>query len=87
MATDDGLVLRLLDTEQDSGWWEALLDALLVDPDDLTSLLTREITRSAIFAAKFGVCEPHYCSPATPGRRTPWWQQRQRSGALQSVAA
>ena len=89
MATDDGLVLRLLDTEQDSGWWEALLDALLVDPDDLTSLLTREITRSAIFAAKFRECSSRalLLTRNAPGRRTPLWQQRQRSAQLLSVAA
>ena len=89
MATDDGLVLRLLDTDQDQGWWDALYDALLVDPDDVTSLLTREITRSAIFAAKFRECSSRalLLTRNAPGRRTPLWQQRQRSAQLLSVAS
>ncbi len=89
MATDDGLVLRVLDTAQEEGWWDAVVDALHIDPDDITSLLTREITRSAIFAAKFRECSSRalLLTRNAPGRRTPLWQQRQRSAQLLSVAA
>ena len=89
MATDDGLVLRLLDTDQDDQWWQSLIDALLIDPDDLTRQLTQEITRSAVFAAKFRECSSRalLLTRNAPGKRTPLWQQRQRSAQLLTVAA
>ena len=64
MATDDGLVMRLLDTDQDDEWWASVVDALLLDPEDLTRSLSREITRSAVFAAKFRGVPAGYYSPA-----------------------
>jgi len=89
MATDDGLVLRLLDTDQDDQWWEDLLDALAIEPEDLTRQLSQEITRSALFAAKFRECSSRalLLTRNAPGRRTPLWQQRQRSAQLLAVAA
>ncbi len=88
MATDDGLVMRLLDTEQDEQWWATIEDALLADPDDLTRLLSQEITRSAVFAAKFRECSSRalLLTRNAPGKRTPLWQQRQRSAQLLTVA-
>jgi ATP-dependent Lhr-like helicase len=89
MATDDGLVMRLLDTDQDDDWWASVVDALIPDPDDLTTLLSQEITRSALFAAKFRECSSRalLLTRNAPGKRTPLWQQRQRSAQLLSVAA
>ena len=89
MATDDGLVMRLLDTDQDDEWWASVVDALLLDPEDLTRSLSQEITRSAVFAAKFRECSSRalLLTRNAPGKRTPLWQQRQRSAQLLSVAA
>ena len=88
MATDDGLVMRLLDTDQDEAWWDAVIDALLLDPDDLVADLSREITSSALFAAKFRECSSRalLLTRNAPGKRTPLWQQRQRSAQLLAVA-
>ena len=89
MATDDGLVMRLLDTAQDDQWWDDVVDALLPDPEDLTRRLSDEITGSAAFAAKFRECSSRalLLTRNAPGKRTPLWQQRQRSAQLLSVAA
>lgn len=88
MATDDGLVLRLLDTDQDEDWWDGIVDTLLLDPDDVTADLSREITSSALFAAKFRECSSRalLLTRNAPGKRTPLWQQRQRSAQLLTVA-
>ena len=32
MATDDGLVMRLLDTDQDDEWWASVVDASCSTP-------------------------------------------------------
>ncbi len=88
MATDDGLVMRLLDTDQDDQWWDQVVDALLLDPDDVTGDLSRQITGSALFAAKFRECSSRalLLTRNAPGKRTPLWQQRQRSAQLLAVA-
>ena len=88
MATDDGLVLRLLDTDQDEAWWDAVVDTVLLDPDDLTTQVSQEITTSALFAAKFRECSSRalLLTRNAPGKRTPLWQQRQRSAQLLAVA-
>ena len=88
MATDDGLVMRLLDTDQDDAWWDGVVDALMLDPDDVTRDLSQEITTSALFAAKFRECSSRalLLTRNAPGKRTPLWQQRQRSAQLLAVA-
>ncbi len=88
MATDDGLVMRVMDTDQDDDWWDQVVDALLLDPDDVTRDLSQEITGSALFAAKFRECSSRalLLTRNAPGKRTPLWQQRQRSAQLLGVA-
>jgi ATP-dependent Lhr-like helicase len=89
MATDDGLVMRLLDTDQDDDWWDQVVDTLLLDPQDVTRDVSQEITGSALFAAKFRECASRalLLTRNAPGKRTPLWQQRQRSAQLLAVAA
>lgn len=89
MATDEGLVMRLLDTDQDQSWWDEVLAALAVPAEDLTERLSRLITGSSVFAAKFRECSSRalLLTRNAPGKRTPLWQQRQRSAQLLSVAA
>ncbi len=83
---DDGIVLRLPDTD-DSDSPVAGLVAL--DPDDVERLVADEAGGSALFAARFRECSARalLLPRRDPKRRTPLWQQRQRSAQLLSVAA
>ncbi|HEY0374492.1 MAG TPA: ATP-dependent helicase [Amnibacterium sp.] len=80
MAADDGIVLRIPDTEAEPPG----ADLVAFDPDELESIVTTEVTGSAIFASRFRECAaralllPRY----NPGRRSPLWQQRQRAAQL-----
>ncbi len=100
MPTDDGIVLRLPDTAEgadlyglgDSGASfdpAQLLDAILLDPDEVSDLVTSQLGGSALFAARFRECSARalLLPPRTPGKRQPLWQQRQRSAQLLSVAS
>ena len=84
MASDDGVIARIPDTDQEPPGAELFL----FDPDDLTAIVTEEVGGSALFASRFRECAaralllPRY----NPGKRSPLWQQRQRSAQLLSVA-
>jgi ATP-dependent Lhr-like helicase len=86
--SDDGIVLRLPDTDDDSGW-PAVTDAILIDPDAIREIVTTQVGGSALFAARFRECAARalLLPKRDPGRRAPLWQQRQRSSQLLSVAA
>ena len=88
MHADDGLVLRLPDTEDDNAVRTAI-DALLIEPEDIEAEVTRRIGGSALFAARFRECAARalLLPRRDPHRRSPLWQQRQRSAQLLSVAA
>ena len=88
MHADDGLVLRLPDTEDDTAVREAI-EALVVEPEDIEAEVTRHIGGSALFAARFRECAARalLLPRRDPHRRSPLWQQRQRSAQLLSVAA
>ena len=88
MPSDDGLVLRLPDTDDDAVV-RAVVDAVLLDPDEVEQLVTDEVGGSALFAARFRECAARalLLPRRNPGRRAPLWQQRQRSAALLSVAS
>jgi ATP-dependent Lhr-like helicase len=84
MASDDGVILRIPDTESDPPG----LDLFLFDPAELRDIVTEEVGGSALFAARFRECAaralllPRY----NPGKRSPLWQQRQRASQLLDVA-
>ncbi|TFD16408.1 ATP-dependent helicase, partial [Cryobacterium sp. TMT4-10] len=84
MASDDGIVVRIPDTESEPP--ESSL--FVFDPDELEQLVTDEVGGSALFAARFRECAaralllPRY----NPGRRSPLWQQRQKAAQLLDVA-
>ncbi|HTW21628.1 MAG TPA: DEAD/DEAH box helicase [Mycobacteriales bacterium] len=83
MHTDDGIVLRLPDTD------DALPpDLTIFDPEEIESIVTRELGGSALFASRFRECAARalLLPRRNPGRRSPLWQQRQRSAQLLSVA-
>jgi ATP-dependent Lhr-like helicase len=83
MHADDGVVLRLPDTEE-----RPPADLALFQPDEVEPLVTAEVGGSALFAARFRECAARalLLPRRNPGRRTPLWQQRQRSAQLLSVA-
>ncbi|MBA3620658.1 MAG: DEAD/DEAH box helicase, partial [Acidothermales bacterium] len=83
MHADDGVVLRLPDTEE-----RPPADLALFEPAEVEPVVTAEIGGSALFAARFRECAARalLLPRRNPGRRTPLWQQRQRSAQLLSVA-
>jgi ATP-dependent Lhr-like helicase len=83
MHTDDGIVLRLPDTDD-----APAPDLAVFDADEIESIVTSELGGSALFAARFRECAARalLLPKRNPGRRAPLWQQRQRSAQLLSVA-
>ena len=66
-----------------------LLDLILLDPDEVTPLVTDEVGGSALFASRFRECAGRalLLPNRRPGHRQALWQQRQRSAALLEVAS
>jgi ATP-dependent Lhr-like helicase len=83
MHTDDGIVLRLPDTDD-----APAPDITVFDPDEIEAIVTAELGGSALFASRFRECAARalLLPKRNPGRRAPLWQQRQRSAQLLSVA-
>ncbi|MBD8704090.1 DEAD/DEAH box helicase [Frigoribacterium sp. CFBP 13712] len=84
MAADDGIVVRIPDTDAEPPGAELFSFEL----DDLDDIVTEEVGGSALFSSRFRECAaralllPRY----NPGKRSPLWQQRQRSSQLLDVA-
>jgi ATP-dependent Lhr-like helicase len=84
VASDDGIVVRIPDTETEPPGSELFV----FDPDELEQLVTDEVGGSALFASRFRECAaralllPRY----KPGSRSPLWQQRQKAAQLLDVA-
>ena len=88
MHADDGIVLRLPDVEDDDVV-RGVLESTLLDPDEVEALVTAEAGGSALFAARFreSAARALLLPRRNPGKRSPLWQQRQRSAQLLSVAS
>ncbi len=84
MHADDGIVLRIPDTDSPPPPQLALLGS-----DEVAELVTREVGGSALFASRFRECAARalLLPRRRPDRRTPLWQQRQRSAQLLAVAS
>jgi len=84
IAADDGLVVRLPDTEAEAPGAELFL----FDPAELDALVTSEVGGSAVFAARFRECAQRalLLPRRNPSQRSPLWQQRQRASQLLEVA-
>ncbi|MBI5160126.1 MAG: ATP-dependent helicase [Micrococcales bacterium] len=84
MAADDGIVVRLPDTDADPPGAELFS----FDAEELDQLVTQEVGGSALFSARFRECAARalLLPRRNPGRRSPLWQQRQRSAQLLEVA-
>jgi len=85
IASDDGIVIRIPDTDADPPTGEVIA----FEPDEIDDLVTQEVGGSALFASRFRECAARalLLPRRDPGRRSPLWQQRQRSAALLEVAA
>ncbi|HVL98714.1 MAG TPA: DEAD/DEAH box helicase [Egibacteraceae bacterium] len=92
MATDDGIVIRLPDTDADGGA-AGLAGTVVIDADDVEDLVVGELANSALFAARFRECAgralllPRRRGGSGGVARTPLWQQRQRAHDLLAVAS
>src|SRR4249919_3761012 len=84
LHTDDGIIIRVPDSDEPPPTGIALLD-----PDEVSDLVTQEIGASALFASRFRECASRalLLPRRNPGQRTPLWQQRQRSAQLLEVAS
>ena len=84
MHSDDGIVLRLPETEQAPDGSVAVFA-----PEDVEPAVQAEVGGSALFASRFRECASRalLLPRRNPTRRTPLWQQRQRSAQLLSVAS
>ncbi|CAN5230067.1 hypothetical protein BH09ACT6_BH09ACT6_12270 [soil metagenome] len=84
VASDDGIVVRLPDTESDPPGAELFV----FDADELEILVTTEVGGSALFASRFreSAARALLLPRQNPGKRSPLWQQRQRSAQLLEVA-
>ncbi|UAJ78791.1 ATP-dependent helicase [Leifsonia sp. ZF2019] len=84
MAADDGIIVRIPDTESQPPGGELFV----FEPQELDELVTAEVGGSALFASRFRECAaralllPKY----NPGKRSPLWQQRQKASQLLDVA-
>ncbi|MDP7722097.1 ATP-dependent helicase [Mycobacterium sp. TY814] len=83
-ASDDGIVVRLPDTEEAPPGAELFV----FDPDEIDPIVTAEVGESALFASRFreSAARALLLPRRNPGRRSPLWQQRQRAAQLLEVA-
>ncbi|MFS0734092.1 DEAD/DEAH box helicase [Microbacterium sp. 1P10UB] len=84
VASDDGIIARVPDaTAEPPG-----AELFVFDPDELEQIVTDEVGGSALFASRFRECAARalLMPRMNPNRRSPLWQQRQRSAALLEVA-
>ncbi|WP_424936202.1 MULTISPECIES: ATP-dependent helicase [Bacteria] len=84
VASDDGIIVRVPDADAEPPGAELFV----FEPDELERIVTDEVGGSALFASRFRECAARaLLMPRTnPQRRTPLWQQRQRSAQLLEVA-
>jgi ATP-dependent Lhr-like helicase len=85
MAGDDGIVIRIPETDAEPPG----ASLVLFETDELDDLVTSEVGGSALFASRFRECAARalLLPRRDPGKRSPLWQQRQRSAALLDVAS
>ena len=84
MYTDDGIVVRVIDTDEPPP-----TDAVFIDPEEIEDVVVSQVGSSALFASRFRECAARalLLPKRRPDRRTPLWQQRQKSAQLLQVAS
>jgi ATP-dependent Lhr-like helicase len=85
LASDDGIVIRIPDTDAEPPTGELIV----FDAEEIEQVVTAEVGGSALFASRFRECAARalLLPRRDPGRRSPLWQQRQRAAALLEVAS
>jgi ATP-dependent helicase Lhr and Lhr-like helicase len=83
-ASDDGIIVRLPDTEDAAPGAELFV----FDADEIEPIVTAEVGGSALFASRFRECAARalLLPRRHPGKRSPLWHQRQRAAQLLDVA-
>lgn len=84
VASDDGIIARVPDAESEPPGAELFV----FEPDELGQLVTDEVGGSALFASRFRECAARalLLPRLNPHKRSPLWQQRQKSAQLLEVA-
>ena len=84
MYTDDGIVVRLPETDE-----APPARLFLLEPEEVEDLAVESASGSALFASRFRECAARalLLPKRQPGKRTPLWQQRQKSAYLLQVAS
>ena len=84
-ASNDGVIIRFPDVAGEPPGAEVFL----FDPAALVETVQREVTGSALFAARFRECAARalLLGGHRPGKRAPLWQQRHRAARLLEIAA
>ncbi|MCY3539886.1 MAG: DEAD/DEAH box helicase [bacterium] len=79
---DDGISFRFIDTDD-----LPVLEDLLVDPDELESILIEELSGTAMFASRFreAAARALLLPRRRPNSRTPLWLQRRRAADLMAI--
>ena len=82
--SDDGIVIRLPESEE-----RIPIEDLVFDPDEIEELVMRQLPATALFASAFreSAARALLLPRRSPGKRTPLWQQRQRSADLLQAAS
>src|SRR5699024_4202084 len=85
MAGDDGIIVRVPATDGEP----PTADIFWFEPEDLRDQLRQHVGSSALFAAHFreNAARALLLPRRDPAKRTPLWQQRQRSAQLLAVAS
>jgi ATP-dependent Lhr-like helicase len=83
-ATNDGMVLRIPDTESEP----PSAELIICDPELIESVVSDEVGSSALFAARSreNAARALLLPRRDPRSRSPLWQQRMRSAQLLTVA-
>jgi ATP-dependent Lhr-like helicase len=84
--SDDGIAIRLPEALDDVGLSTELV---ALDPDEVGEVVVGELPNTALFASRFreAAARALLLPRRRPDRRTPLWQQRQRSADLLAVAS
>ena len=84
VASDDGIIARVPDAESEPPGAELFV----FDADELEQIVTDEVGGSALFASRFRECAARalLLPRLNPNKRSPLWQQRQKSAQLLEVA-
>ncbi len=82
--SDDGIVVRLPETDEIPEY-----RFMVFESEDVEDIVIGEVGNSALFASRFreAAARSLLLPRRRPGRRTPLWQQRQKSAGLLQVAS